>query len=64
MIIIVPRTKRDVQLLIRDLQQFSLEKLLSDLRETEVLLELPRFSIEYDVDLSPALQSVSNRISL
>lgn len=60
MYIVLPRAKKDVEILVRNLQQFRLSTILNDLKETEVLLDLPKFIIEYDTDVSMPLKNVIN----
>lgn len=59
MMIILPKQNENIQLLLRDLQRFHLNDILNGLQETEIFLDLPRFNIQYEADLSSALKNVS-----
>lgn len=57
MYIFLPR-KNDVDILVRDLGS-NLSSKISELKETEIQLEIPKFSVEFDSDLATPLQNVT-----
>lgn len=56
MYILLPR-RNDVDIMLRDLGS-SLTGRLGELRETQIQIELPKFSIEFETDLAAPLQNV------
>lgn len=60
MLIILPDDKEDgINRLARDLSHTPLSSIVSILEDTEVLLTIPRFTIESKMDLRPTLAFVS-----
>ncbi|XP_033208177.1 uncharacterized protein LOC117167393 isoform X2 [Belonocnema kinseyi] len=58
LILLLPTTQGEhaLHILSKDLSYIPVSVLLKSLRETEVLLQIPRFSIENKLDLRPALE--------
>ncbi|XP_011310627.1 heparin cofactor 2 isoform X1 [Fopius arisanus] len=63
MIAILPNKKglRGLQTLWKDLAYTSVANILSNLQETEIILQIPKFSIESKIELRPALESLGIR---
>lgn len=59
MLIILPSDRSNANMLTRDLQHDRISSILSQLEPTEVAVELPRFQIEYEVDVVEYLKQVS-----
>ena len=61
MILLLPTNQGEhaLHILSKDLSYIPVSVLLKSLRETEMLLQVPRFSIENKLDLRPALERVS-----
>lgn len=59
MLVLLPSEKHSVEGLIKDLQHVSFASIVKKLQPVEVLVDFPRFEIEYQVDLKPVLESVS-----
>ncbi|CAG9828245.1 unnamed protein product [Diabrotica balteata] len=57
MLLIVPASDSNVGRVIRELQHMELSTILDNLSESEIVLELPRFSFEYSVDLVEFLKT-------
>lgn len=61
MLVFLP-TKEGLQslsILSRDLSYTSISSILNSLRETELILLMPRFSVETKTDLRPTLETVN-----
>ncbi|XP_015115995.1 uncharacterized protein LOC107040423 [Diachasma alloeum] len=63
MLAILPNKKglQSLQTLCKDLAYTSVSAILSNLRESEIILQIPKFSIESRIDLRPALESLGIR---
>ncbi|GLV37693.1 Serpin 27A [Carabus blaptoides fortunei] len=57
MVIVLPNKRHGVQLLVRDIRT-SINSIAEKLNETEVLVALPRFKIDYSDDIKEYLQDV------
>ncbi|XP_063977855.1 uncharacterized protein LOC135162870 [Diachasmimorpha longicaudata] len=60
MLAILPTKKglQNLQNLCKDLAKTSVSAIMSNLLETEIILQIPKFSIESRIDLRPALESL------
>lgn len=60
MLIILPENpERGINALVRDLTHTPLSTIRESLQETEVIVSIPRFSIDTKMDLRPTLENVS-----
>lgn len=59
MVVMLPGERSNVNTLTRDLQHDRLTSILSQLEPKEILIELPRFQIDYSGDLVNYLKQVS-----
>lgn len=59
MVVILPGERSNVKTLTRDLQHDRLTSILSQLEPKEILVEMPRFQIDYSTDLVNYLKQVS-----
>ncbi|XP_057655846.1 heparin cofactor 2-like [Diorhabda carinulata] len=60
MLLILPTANANVRTVIRDLPHF-MSTILNNLMTSEIVLELPRFSFEYSVDLTDNLKALNVR---
>ena len=59
MLLLLPERTDGMRQMVRDLQQGSLLNVINnDLEESEYIVSIPKFSIEFDSDLVPALNKV------
>jgi serine protease inhibitor len=56
--VLLPKAENGLENIVKDLTVKKWQKLLSKFQETEGLLELPRFSLNYEVDLTHSLKSL------
>lgn len=61
LLLLVSTKRNGVQQLIRDLSHASIHNIVSSLEPTDILISLPRFSIDYTADLIHALHEVGIR---
>ncbi|XP_018330333.1 uncharacterized protein LOC108740504 [Agrilus planipennis] len=61
MLILLPNDKSTVEGLIRDLQHVSFSHVIDVLEKAEVLVEIPKFELEYSADMVPPLTSLGLR---
>lgn len=61
MMFVMPNAVDGITQLVRDILHVPLHTIISSLRETEVLLSIPRFDIEFSTDLLHTLHEVSTR---
>lgn len=59
MILLVPLYKDGLEALIRDVPYVGLPTILDQMRPREVVLSMPRFTVNYNEDLVEALTKVS-----
>lgn len=50
---------QDLSVLSRDLSYTPISTILNSLRDTELILLMPRFSVETKIDLRPTLETVN-----
>ncbi|NEU35031.1 hypothetical protein GN156_30705, partial [bacterium LRH843] len=60
-VIVLPKKKDGIHEVSRDLKHNTLLKVLPQQQPSEVILQLPRFTIEFDTDILPALQDLKTR---
>lgn len=58
LLLLLPTKRNAIQQLIRDLSHASLHNIVSSLEATDILISLPRFSIDYSTDLVHALNEL------
>lgn len=56
--VFVPKPDYNLSKMVEELTSKRLSKLLSKFRKTEALIELPRFRLDYEVDLTESLKSL------
>lgn len=61
MLVLLPSEKHSVEGLIKDLQHVSFAALIDKLQYVEVMVDLPKFEIEYQTDMRPVLEAVSKK---
>lgn len=59
MLILLPNDGNSVKTVARDMQHSQLNQIVNDLRPIEIILEIPKFEIEYTGNLVEILKSVS-----
>lgn len=59
MLLLIPKSKYGLRTLLKDLQHTRLSEILNSLEKTEIQLSLPKFDLEFETDLVPALKNVS-----
>lgn len=60
MLLLIPNDGNSVKTVARDMQHSQLNQIVNELKPTEIILELPKFEIEYTGDLVDILKSVSS----
>lgn len=59
MLLIIPKEMNFIRTLLKDLQHTRLSTILKMLEKQEIQLSLPKFEIDFETDLVPALKRVS-----
>lgn len=60
MLILFPTNGNNVRTLARDMQHAQLHMVIDSLKPTDLILEIPKFEINYETDLASFLRSVSS----
>mgnify|MGYP005985021929 FL=1 len=63
MLILLPTNGNNVRTLGKDMQHAQLHMVIDALKPTELILEIPKFEIDYQIDLVEFLKPVSTQLS-
>lgn len=58
MLIVVPQEREGLTPLIRDLPYMSVPQILEEMEPSDVMLVMPKFTVEYSADLVEPLKNV------
>jgi serine protease inhibitor len=59
LLLLLPAKRNAIHQLIRDLTHVTLHNIVSSLAATDILVSVPRFTIDYSTDLTQKLNEVS-----